>query len=260
MGSVRYTTTETQKRNEELAQATKLAQEADRQKTTFIQNVSHQIRTPLNIIMGFSQILSENNNQQDSMSTDEMNSITSTMDHNSKLLYRLVTMLFDSSDTGFSEELSSHQFDMVKCNEVALESISYLKTHYPDVNVTFHSEVADDFEIRTNHLYLMRCLREILYNSAKYSDGQHIKMSISRDNEHIHFIVEDTGKGISEADREIMFRFFTKVDDLSEGLGLGLPLAKRHALNLGGDLRLDDSYHEGCRFILDLLWKQNDLD
>ena len=49
-----------------------------------------------------------------------------------------------------------------------------------------------------------------------------------------------------------MFKFFTKVDDLSEGLGLGLPLAKRHAINLGGDLTLDDNYHDGCRFIIEL--------
>ena len=66
--------------------------------------------------------------------------------------------------------------------------------------------------------------------------------------------------GIDEADRERMFKFFTKVDDLSEGLGLGLPLAKRHALNLGGDMRLDETYHEGCRFVLELPLKLNDYD
>ena len=48
------------------------------------------------------------------------------------------------------------------------------------------------------------------------------------------------------------FKFFAKVDDLSEGLGLGLPLTKRHAQNLGGDLTLDDNYHDGCRFIIEL--------
>jgi signal transduction histidine kinase len=48
----------------------------------------------------------------------------------------------------------------------------------------------------------------------------------------------------------MIFKPFNKVDDLSEGLGLGLPLAKRHAQGLGGDLTLDDSYHDGCRFTL----------
>lgn len=54
---------------------------------------------------------------------------------------------------------------------------------------------------------------------------------------------EYTGKGIAASDRDRMFKFFTKIDDLSEGLGLGLPLSKRHARNLGGDLYLDEDYH-----------------
>jgi signal transduction histidine kinase len=49
-----------------------------------------------------------------------------------------------------------------------------------------------------------------------------------------------------------MFEPFTKIDDLSEGLGLGLPLSKRHMQYLGGDLTLDASYHDGCRFIAEL--------
>jgi C4-dicarboxylate-specific signal transduction histidine kinase len=68
----------------------------------------------------------------------------------------------------------------------------------------------------------------------------------------VRFIVEDQGLGIAEAYREQMFVPFTKVNELSEGLGLGLPLSKRHSQNLGGDLIFDTSYHEGCRFILEL--------
>ena len=69
---------------------------------------------------------------------------------------------------------------------------------------------------------------------------------------HNRCSIEDTGKGISDADRKDIFKFFVKVDDLSEGLGLGLPLAKRHIQTLGGELSLDTDYHEGCRFIIDL--------
>ena len=57
---------------------------------------------------------------------------------------------------------------------------------------------------------------------------------------------------IAPEDRESIFKFFTKVDDLSQGLGLGLPLSKRHAQNLGGDLTLDTDYQQGCRFILEI--------
>lgn len=247
MGSVRYSTDQMRLKNEELLSATRLAKEADRQKTAFIQNVSHQIRTPLNIIMGFAQVLNET-----SLPDEEMKSITATMDHNSKLLNRLVLMLFDSSETGLSEELNAHKHDLVPCNDVAREAISYIGLHYPKISIELRSEVADDFYIQTSRLYLMRSLREILYNAAKYSDGEHVLLSVQRMEHCMRFVVEDTGTGIGEADRERMFDFFTKVDDLSEGLGLGLPLAKRHARNLGGDLTLDETYHDGCRFIIEI--------
>ena len=98
----------------------------------------------------------------------------------------------------------------------------------------------------------MRSLRELVYNSAKYSDGKHVTFRITTTDSTLRFIIEDKGKGIPKANREHIFNFFIKVDDLSEGLGLGLPLTKRHAQNLGGDLIFDEDYHDGCRFIFEL--------
>ena len=259
MGSVRYSTDQAMQRNEELAQATHMVEEAERQKTAFIQNVTHQIRTPLNIIMGFAQILSDSAGTsaaepslREGLSEEEMKSITNTMRHNAKLLTRMIDMLFDSSYLGFSEEMNSNQIDMVACNDIARESISFVQQYYRDCKVALHTNVADDFSIQTNHLYLMRCLREILYNAAKYSDGEHIEMFITKEKATVRFIVQDTGDGIAEEDRERLFEFFAKVDDLSEGLGLGLPLVKRHTMNLGGDLTLDTDYRDGCRFIIEM--------
>ena len=255
MGSVRYTSDQTRQRNEELAQATALAKEADAQKTIFIQNVSHQIRTPLNILMGFAQVISDVNNS--SISEEEMKSITDMMDHNAKHLSRMVLMLYDSSETGQSEEMNSQQQDMVLCNDIAREAIKFTYTHYPKLSIDLHTELSDDITVRTNHLYLMRALRELLYNSAKYSDGKNIKLIITHHGDMLRYIVEDTGKGISNLDKDIIFKFFAKADDLSEGLGLGLPLAKRHAQNLGGDLFYDTDYHDGCRFIIEIPMEKN---
>ena len=247
LGSVRYSTEQTQLRNEELERATRMAKEAEKQKTTFIQNVTHQIRTPLNIIMGFAQVLGKASNEK--LSDEELKSITNIMDHNSKHLNRMLRMLYDSSETGLSEELNSLRYDLISCNSVAQEAITYAKTYY-SVNIGFQSDVPDDFNILCSQSYLMRILQELLYNSAKYSDGKHISLSISLHDNHIHFVIEDTGKSITESNYNDIFKFFTKGDDLTEGLGLGLPLAKRHAINMGGDLKLDTEYHDGCRFIV----------
>ena len=258
MGSVRYTTQQTKERNEELEKATRLVEEADKQKTAFIQNVSHQIRTPLNILMGFAQVLRETiaasggKATRDALGEEEKKSITDMMSHNAKHLRRMLFMLFDSSEIGLSEEISALKQDHIPCNAVAKMSIDDTTRYFPELDIRFKTNAPDDLCIQTSRLYLKRSLREILYNAAKYSDGQHVLMEVERDGDMVRFIVEDTGKGITEADRESIFKFFAKVDDLSEGLGLGLPLAKRHAQMLNGDLRLDTDYQEGCRFILEL--------
>ena len=174
------------------------------------------------------------------------------MDHNSKLLTRLILMLLDSSDSTFSETAISRDRDAVPANTVMMEMVDYVMQLYPDLHVIrFETEVPDDLLITTNRRFLQYSLAEVLLNAVKYSDGQHIMTRITRTDTAIRFIIEDTGKGIAEGDRERIFKFFTKVDDFSEGLGLGLPLTRRHVENLGGKFWLDTSYHDGCRFIFE---------
>jgi signal transduction histidine kinase len=240
---------ETARRNEELVRASEMAKEADRQKTLFIQNVSHQIRTPLNIIMGFAQVMKES---KGALPEEETKSITDMMKHNAMMLHRMALMLFDSSARGTIEEIYADKNDEVICNEVARKSIAAIQEQYPEIPMRFSSDVPDDFCITTNRTYLRNSIREILYNAVKYSDGQHISLHVSEAGSKIRFILEDTGPGIAEEECSHLFEMFTKVNDLSEGLGLGLPLARRHIRNLGGDLLLDLDYHKGCRFIIEI--------
>ena len=250
IGSVIYSTEQASLRNEELEKATILAQEAERQKTLFIQNVSHQIRTPLNIIMGFAQVLS--NTSDEGLTDEEMKNILGMMHHNSIHLHRMLMMLFDSSDTGLTEELNSEKHEAIPCNDIARDAIEYTKRYYPDLHINFKTEIDNDFCIQGNRTYLKRALRELVYNSAKYSDQENIKLQVLKTDSAVKFMIEDTGKGITQAESHDLFKFFTKVDDLTEGLGLGLPLAMRHVQTFGGELTLDTEYQEGCRFIIEI--------
>ena len=255
MGSARYAAEQMERQNKELAKAMHLVEEADQQKIKFVQNVTHQIRTPLNIIMGFAQVWSENLGQ---LAEEEMKSIVSQMDHNAKSLNRMVLMLVDSSETGSALALViGKSQEQIVCNDIAREAIGYTNEHFPDLPIQFTTTLPDTFTIRTNRLYLMRSLRELLYNAAKYSDRQHISVRLEQSGNNVRFIVEDTGPGISEEYREVVYDIFTKVDDLSEGLGLGLPLAKLHISNLGGKFFIDTDYHDGCRFIIELPTQNN---
>ena len=256
--SIRKTGEETKKHNEELARAQMLAEEGVQKKAIFIQNVSHQMRTPLNIIMGFADVLGESlAAQQDSASQSllqdaELADITETMTHNAIHLRRMVQMLYDSSEYGISQELFSGKSEYVTINNIAQECIEYTRERFPKTTINFESNIPPRAVVKTNHLYLMRTLRELLFNAAKYSDGQHIMLRITETISTIRFTVEDVGPGIPSDTLGMIFKPFVKVDDLSEGLGLGIPLAKRHALSLGGDLIYDVDYHDGCRFILEV--------
>jgi signal transduction histidine kinase len=122
-------------------------------------------------------------------------------------------------------------------------------THFPDAGIQFESELPDGVCILTNKNYLMRILRVLLYNSAKYSDGKHIVLRVTQTETAVRFTVEDTGPGLPADLPDLMIKPFTKQP---EETGWGLPLAKRLAVGLGGDLMIDTDYHEGCRMVIEM--------
>ena len=235
------------KRNDELQKANSTLEDTIRRQSEFVSNMTHQIRTPLNLIMGFSQLLRESG---EGMSAEERQSLLHVIDYNTMTLCRMSLMLYDSSDRGYHDEMVSMSYDNVSCNEVARECIGYVCRYFPGVSVKFETTLDDSFTLVTDHLYLMRSLREILYNSAKYSDGKNIVLRVSANKNAIRFIFEDTGSGISPEYQKHIFTPFYKPNSLSEGLGVGLPLTKRHVFLLGGNLELDPDYRKGCRFIM----------
>ena len=245
IGNVERANDELARRIEELKEANELAMDGVKQKAIFIQNMTHQIRTPLNIIMGFGEILRDS---RDELPDHEVDSITSMIDRNAVTLSRMGQMLYDCSDQG---NVALVRNDIIQCNAAIREAIDNTCRQFTEVDhIHFESTLPDSFCIRTNRLYFFRSIRELLYNAAKYSDGKHISVKVTETQTMIRIVIEDIGPGISEDFYEHMFTPFTKTNDLSEGLGLGLPLTRRHIRNLDGSLYFDKKYHDGCRFII----------
>ena len=249
VNDIRQMNEEALRRNEELVHTSKLAKASSLQKTLFIQNVSHQIRTPLNIIMGFAQVLRENKSL---MPDEEAKSITDMMRHNSILLNRMLLMLSDCSARGTTEELYASKNEEVNCVEIAQESIDKARENFPDFDYRLNIDLPDDFTILSNHHYLLFSIRELLYNAVNYSTGGYAWLRVTEYLSKIRFIVQDEGPGIPKEESDRMFEMFAKGNDLSEGLGLGLALTKRHIQNLGGSVFIDESYTEGCRMVIEL--------
>lgn len=121
----------------------------------------------------------------------------------------------------------------------------------PDISTTVN---APKLSVKTNPEQLERILLHLLNNAAEYTpEGGKIWLDFKKRGAHTHqFIISDTGTGIAEEDREDLFKPFTKVKDLTEGDGLGLPICSLIATKMNGSLTLDSSYTKGCRFVLEL--------
>ena len=151
---------EAAKRNDELQKATSALEDAIRRRSEFVANMTHQIRTPLNLILGFSQLLRDTSGAD--LSHQEREQLLQVIDYNAMALTRMSLMLYDSSDRGYHDEMVSFTYEPVSCNEIARECIGYVNRYFPGVTVKFHTQVEDSFTLVSDHLFLMRSIREIL--------------------------------------------------------------------------------------------------
>lgn len=231
--------------NQQLTLARDHAQEADRMKTAFIQNVSHQIRTPLNAVSGFSTILA---NQIDELADDERQDLVRRIEHSAAIITNSLNHLITLSDVdsinmnNYSEPINCHEF----CREIVKE----FKPMKQALGFSYSSSIGQDVTVKSNRSLLKSVIMEILMNADKFTDEGGITLSSDMKDGMWLLSVTDTGTGIPEGDEERIFGHFTKIDDFSEGLGLGLTFCKNIALRLGGDVVLDKDYHDGARFIV----------
>lgn len=232
----------------------KVAEKALHDKDEFVQHVSHHVRTPLNIIVGFSNLLHEHvrvkepgKNTLGPLEEENLKDIVATMQHHAVLLKRMVLMLFDTSDVGTIEESKCERTEELNCNDLARETIDYTLDHFPGLEIRLETELSDNTYILSNYIYLARTLRELLYNAATHSDKKNIVLSVRETESTVCYTVQDTGPGLPENPMFLFDKPFIRINDLSEGLGLGLPLCKRHARTLGGGIVVDTLYKEGCR-------------
>jgi signal transduction histidine kinase len=109
--------------------------------------------------------------------------------------------------------------------------------------------------VRTNKLYAVRALSQILENAAKFTYKGSITLQVEYTDSKVRFIVEDTGVGIPVDEAEHVFDEFVQLDEFADGTGIGLTVARSIAQRMGGDLWLDTNYTQGARFVFEILRK-----
>lgn len=244
---IRTLNQQTEQKNRELQTAYKMVSEADEQKTAFVQNMTHQVRTPLNIINGFAQVIAGSYME---LPADELDDIRTRMKYSARVIRRITRMLVVASSS--DSTLSADNFTSVGCNALCRSAVEAIRQQTTtDATIEIQSQVPDSLQLHTQPEALGSVLSELLDNAVRYAPNGVIAIACCQPTpDTVEFSVTDNGPGISAADRERVFAEFTKLDSFSEGIGLGLALCRHTAKLLGGTLSLDDGYSGGSRFVV----------
>ena len=233
----------------QLKKAYNHALESDKMKSAFIQNVTHEVRTPLNIISGFAQVIAD---PELVAGPEERAHIAEMMQKNTQLITSLIDEMLELSLNENSQSTVSKE-DTVEVNDMIRDFLQENKYKVGKaVQLQFESSLDEHFTFQTNEEMLKRVINLLFDNAVKYTKEGSITLKTSADDEQLTLEVEDTGTGIPAKEAETIFERFVKLDTFKEGLGLGLPLCRMIVNRLGGSVNLDTTYKQGARFVVKL--------
>ena len=246
-------------KNKELKSAYKQVAAANEMKSEFIRNVSHEVRTPLNIINGFSQVLAE---MGPDMGDKERGEVAKNITHSAYQITSLVNkMLAIANDSSKDLMAQATETDGVAICCKAIENMPVVDAE--KVKVKLDNQTNGNVMLYTNGDSLLLMLSYILENAVKFTEKGHIILKVRTEKQKgrkmMLFSVADTGCGIPSDKVGTIFQRWTKVDEFKEGLGLGLAYCWEAAQKLGGELTLDQTSEAGTTFTLSLpVEKTND--
>lgn len=231
------------KAEEELRKAKEVAEQSNWLKTMFIQNMSHEIRTPLNSIVGFSGVLVDMLDEK-----EDIGQYVALIESNSKLLLKLVGDILDISILDSEVEIKHNAVDVNACCQASIDAAG--ASFDPGVKLIFEP-ACDDLIINSNYSYIVQVLDNLLGNASKFTHEGTVTLAyeVKKEENQLIFTVTDTGIGIPVEEQERVFERFVKLDNFSQGAGLGLSICRIVAERLGGYLRIDKGYTQGTRVI-----------
>lgn len=232
----------------DLKKANEKVRLADAAKTRFVQNMSHEVRTPLNAIVGFSQLLALPDGTLDPQEKEEF---SGHIVNNTKMLTMLLDDILNASamDSG-NYRISYEEGEKDFMAEAAISSAEHRLQS--GVTMTYQPSEAEHFSFTTDPRRVQQILINLLTNACKHTSKGSIVLtsSLSERPGYLTYAVTDTGPGIPPEDAERIFERFTKLNDFVQGTGLGLSICRDIAGRMGADVFLDTAYSGGgARFV-----------
>lgn len=253
IGAITFINRKQRRHNAILSEKNVQLKKANDAKTHFIQNMTHELHTPINAINGFSSMLADPE-MAPLFGPDELAEMNRGIADSAMSLTHIIDDIVALTDY---ENPSERPF-IRPCSPQSTidEALKACPTIDAD-RLTLHTDLAQlppDFQLNSNAGHDKRVLANLIGNAIKFTPQGDITVGayIDEPNDHFVYYVQDTGPGIPEGQEEAIFERFRKLNEYIPGTGLGLPVARIIANMLGGNVVLDTEHShegEGARFL-----------
>ena len=242
--------------NDEAYEAEKLRQEAESLaeetavKESFLAAMSHEIRNPLNTIVGFADVLAKRSRELSNEERAEFSAlINDSMEHLLKLLEDVVNY------SSVNEEQMSLELSRLDVGKV-MEEVYITHEYIMPENLQLRIKRGPAGIMLANRSAILQIMSNLMNNAIKFTPSGTVTIGWdivgSGEDSEVQLYVQDTGNGISEENKDLIFRKFYKTDSHSVGAGIGLSLCMRLARAMNGTISLESELGKGSKFILKL--------
>lgn len=215
------------------------AENADQLKSTFLANVTHDIRTPLHAIVGFSDLLA--------IETDpvERQNYMNLIRTNQEMLLRLIDDVLDISK--IEAGILTFSYAPVEAYSTLKEIYETLKLRTPE-SIQLILEPCMPYVFNTDGLRFTQIITNLLTNALKYTTEGSIRFGYMGREKEIEFYVSDTGNGIPQEEKQNIFSRFVQLKGNKNGIGLGLAICKGLVNQMGGKIWVESEIGKGSTF------------
>ncbi|GAA4274851.1 transporter substrate-binding domain-containing protein [Aquimarina gracilis] len=248
----RYLKYKIRQKTKELRIAKELAEESNQLKTAFIHNISHEVRTPMNGIIGFSELLND-----PGTTPEKQREYSKIIIESSHQLIRIIDDIIEISKLQTNQvEL---QLEEVNLNELLETLFSQFQNLAIDKKIAIHLDnklTEEEGTILMDKSKIRKILTNLIDNAIKFTQKGLVEISSEVKANKLFITIRDTGIGINTKDQEIIFKNFSQsekeVTKSYDGLGLGLSIAKKNAELLKGNITFNSILGKGSTFTLEV--------
>lgn len=224
------------------------ARQANRHKSDFISNMTHEVTTPLNALVESAHLIVDNVSSE---KRKYLYRFARTIDVSAEMIRTLINDVLEMNNLDSGTLLI--QRATIPLNTICIAALQSMRIHTkPGVQLRWANEKEPTQVIFTDARRVEQVLVNLLSNGLKFTDEGYVELAYTVDTEAgtTTFTVTDTGIGVPEGKEEIIFERFEKLSPSSQGNGLGLSISRMIAIQLNGSLYIDTTYTgEGSRFV-----------